>query len=1268
MKQKSNVGYRFINPRLVLACTLGLLGAVLAMVSVATTPPSGTLSPANREITFTGGPFLIATNSTDNAPGPVTCDAANPCEDFSLTIDIPQSYKDSHPNDVVRIVISWDDPSGGQDLDTWLVDDPDDGTYPAHAGNGGDNPESMEITLDKFPAGASKYFVRVAPFISTGQAFTGKVTLVTPSAPPPASTPPPFVGIAPRYYNYSPGPGIGENAGEPTIGFNLQTKRAMFISGLQTLRITFPDSGACDALWEDVSYVLTSKKSLDPILWTDQTIGRTFVSQLDSVVPPASPVLVGLNSLMAYTDDDGANWTPAQLNPPDGSYDHQSVASGPYPPALAGLANAANKGRAVYYCSQAGVTAFCSRSDDGGLNFGPSRNPYTVVDGCGGLHGHPMVSQVDGTIYLPNRGCNNIQSVAVSEDAGVTWTVRQVKGNGWEAKAPSGIIDPAVAVANDGTVYFAWASGETDGTHQMVSKSTDKGATWSLPTDLGAVHNLKNTVFPRVIAGDGNRAAVGFLGTTEPGDHQAAEFKGTWYAYIATTYDGGQTWAVVNATPGDPVQKESCIWNGGGSNPCRNLLDFNGMTMDDKGRALYGYSDGCIGDCVSGGPNSYSAKATIARQSGGKTLLANFDPAEPTIPQAACLSGTRDDLASYLTWKVPDNGGSDILRYDIYRGTTSANLVKIGQANGPKSSYVDRSANPSVAKYTYKIVAHNALGDGTPSNIIELTVGPRIEPTGACVLPGVQVVVDPTGDATDTLPQHDITSVNISEPQDLDGKIIFTIKVVNLSPPVAPNLRYAVRFGAPQPPPVDPVLGAQEDWFVSYVSGAEQFTYGTTAAPPNVPGRIFTTLGNLDPASHVDPDGTITLVLPKSIIGNPTPGQAITSVFGSVRLNGPTGGTNETIYDSTGTGSYQLRSANLCLPNTAPLAALSADRGGGDAPLTVTFNASGSADPDSIDTIASYTFNFGDGNDDVVQASPTITHTFNDGGLFDVKVVVTDSRGKVSSNTAHALIEVQNLSTPSAAQLLNISSRLRVEVGDNTLIGGFIITGSEAKKVVVRALGPSTQVPGSVADPVLELHDSAGNLVTSNDNWGDSPEASQIQAAGLAPGNSSECAILRTLNPGSYTAIVRGKNNSIGTAVVEAYDLDPSNNAKLANLSTRGFVQTGDNVLIAGFITGNRNSNINVLIRAMGPSLAAQLPGALADPTLVLYNSNGTSIANNDNWQDSQKTQIEQTGIPPGNPKEAAIVSSLSPGQYTAIVRGANNGVGNAVVEVYNLP
>lgn len=984
---------------------------------MATTPTSGTLSPSSPSINYTGGPFVIPANSTDSAAGPVDCNEANPCEDFGLTIDIPQTYKDSHTTDFVKIVVSWNDPTGGQDLDIFLVDNPDDRTYPAHASNGSGNPEVITVPIANLPAGASQYFVRVVPFISTGQAYNTKITLETPAAPPPP--PPPFSGIAPRYYNYSPGPGVGETAGEPTVGYNNTSHRAMFISGLQTLRVTFPEdiqpagsvSGACDANWEDVSYVLTSKKSLDPILYTDPRTGRTFVSQLNSVVPPASPVLIGLNSLMAYTDDDGASWTPAQINPPDGSYDHQSVGAGPYPASIP-LGNDVNKGSAVYYCSQAGVTAFCSRSDTGGLTFNRSMPIHTLLDGCGGIHGHPKVAP-DGTVYVPIRGCNNVQAVSVSEDAGITWTVRKVQGENFTAKPPPGILDPSVGIASDGTVYFSYISAEPDGGHARVAVSHDKGLTWTNDSDIGASQGIRNAVFATAIAGDPKRAAVGFIGSTEPGDHQADTFRGTWYAFIAHTYDGGETWVTVNATPNNPVQREAGIWNQGGNNPLRNLLDFNGMAMDEKGRVLYSYADGCIDGCESGPPNSFSAKASIARQSGGKGLFAQFDPLEPAVPQRPCLSGQRDDMASYLRWRVPDNGGAAITAYRIYRGTSPTNLVQIGQTEGGKTSYNDRSGDLTVANYTYKITAVNSQGEGQASNIITLAVGPRVEATGSCVLPGVQVVVDPVGDASDTQAAHDITSVSLSEPESLAGKLVFTLKVVNLSS-VPPGWRWAVRFGAPQAPPADPVIGPQEDWFVSMVTSdgtAPTFTYGTTGVFQGA-SRVFTTLGNLDTASKVNADGTITLVLPKSAIGNPDPGQAITSIFGSVRASVPstlpgTGGTNETIPDSTGTGSYALRPANLCLPNTAPLALLTANTDEGFQPLTVQFDASGSFDYDSIDTISKYTFNFGDGSDDVNQTTPMIQHTFVDAGEYIVRLVVSDSRGKVSSNTAQFKVDVK---------------------------------------------------------------------------------------------------------------------------------------------------------------------------------------------------------------------------------------------------------------------
>lgn len=260
---------------------------------------------------------------------------------------------------------------------------------------------------------------------------------------------------------------------------------------------------------------------------------------------------------------------------------------------------------------------------------------------------------------------------------------------------------------------------------------------------------------------------------------------------------------------------------------------------------------------------------------------------------------------------------------------------------------------------------------------------------------------------------------------------------------------------------------------------------------------------------------------------------------------------------------------------------------------------------------------------------------------------------------------------PVPAQLLNISSRAQVQTGDNVLIGGFIVTGTDPKQVLMRAIGPSMNVGGNpvagrMQDPVLELRDSSGALVTSNDNWKDSTESAQIEASGIAPSHDNESAILRNLAPGAYTAVLKGTNNTTGLALVELYDLGLLANSLLANISSRSFVETGDNVLIGGFIAGNHPASTAILVRALGPSLKSQLPNAIDDPLLELRDANGAAITSNDNWKDSpERTQIEGSGIAPTNDLESAIYRSVAPGQYTAIVRGKNNGVG--AVEIYNI-
>jgi N-acetylneuraminic acid mutarotase len=247
----------------------------------------------------------------------------------------------------------------------------------------------------------------------------------------------------------------------------------------------------------------------------------------------------------------------------------------------------------------------------------------------------------------------------------------------------------------------------------------------------------------------------------------------------------------------------------------------------------------------------------------------------------------------------------------------------------------------------------------------------------------------------------------------------------------------------------------------------------------------------------------------------------------------------------------------------------------------------------------------------------------------------------------------------------NISTRLRVETGDNVLIGGFIVTGTQSKRVIVRAIGPSLPFPDSLADPFLELRDSSGTLIRANDNWRDEQEA-EIMATTIPPSNDLESAIVATLpaNAAAYTATVSGVNNGTGIGVVEVYDLDQAVNSKLANISTRGLVQTGDNVLIGGLIVLGQNP-LRVILRAIGPSLP--VPGALADPMLELRDGNGELVAANDNWRSDQEAEIMATTIAPTNDLESAIVRNLPPGNYTGIVSGVGNTTGVGLVEAYNL-
>src|SRR6266487_3642636 len=292
--------------------------------------------------------------------------------------------------------------------------------------------------------------------------------------------------------------------------------------------------------------------------------------------------------------------------------------------------------------------------------------------------------------------------------------------------------------------------------------------------------------------------------------------------------------------------------------------------------------------------------------------------------------------------------------------------------------------------------------------------------------------------------------------------------------------------------------------------------------------------------------------------------------------------------------------------------------------------------------------------------------------LFVVVCLVGDTSFRVIAETAPAVPE---------STRANISTRAFVQTGDNVVIGGFIVQGAQPKTVIIRAIGPElTQygIPNALANPTLELHDDTGALIASNNNWattiiGGIITASQvhhIQASGYAPGNELESAIIADLPPGTYTAIARGVNNLTGVALVEVYDLSPEPSSILGNISTRAFVETGDNVMIGGFTVPGTHRK-RVTIRAIGPELTQYgIPNAFANPTLALYDDTGALIASNNNWATtiidgiitaSQVHDIQASGFAPGNELESAIIADLHPGKtYTAIVSGVNNTTGVA--------
>ncbi|HEX4966701.1 MAG TPA: hypothetical protein VF173_38175 [Thermoanaerobaculia bacterium] len=651
-----------------LECRRAPLAVVLALglapcaAARAANPPSGTVSQSSPQASWTGGPLLPSGASTCGGPSNSACD------NFKLTI-VPPAFAFK-----VEITLTVQ-PTDDYDLEVYGPD----GSLVGNSGNSAGQAEKVVLTN---PAGGT-YTVSASPFAPlSAYHASAKISQLPPAQPPSTATPP-------RYANYTPPAGMGTSAGEPSIGVDRRTGKVMYIAGTETLRATFDDcSSPAGAVWENVSALQTSLTTFDPILYTDPALGRTFVSQL----------LPTKLSLLAFTDDDGLHWSPSQGSGINSGVDHQTLGGGPFAPGV--LQPLTSYRNILYYCSQDIAMAQCATSLDGGTTFGLAVPIYNLTQ-CAGIHGHVKVGP-DGTAYVPNKSCGSGQGVAVTRDNGLTWTVKTIPGSS------SGSWDPSVGIASDGTVYFGYMNG--DG-HPYIAVSHDEGDTWTNIQDVGTAFGLQNIAFPAVVAGDPDRAAFAFLGTSTAGDAGGEDpnFPAVWHLYVAHTYDGGATWVTSDATPNDPVQRGTICSAGTTCGSTRNLLDFIDAAADAQGRVVVSYADGCTGACITGGPNSDTALATIARQTSGNGVFAAFD-VPLGVPAAPALQATLSGGVVHLTWSTPDDHGSPLLGYQVYRKIATGNYKKVLGSDASVHSYDDTP--PIGTAPLYRVTASNALGEG----------------------------------------------------------------------------------------------------------------------------------------------------------------------------------------------------------------------------------------------------------------------------------------------------------------------------------------------------------------------------------------------------------------------------------------------------------------------------------------------------------------------------------------------------------------------------
>ncbi len=695
----------------------------------------------------------------------------------------------------------------------------------------------------------------------------------------------------------------------------------------------------------------TTRVFYDPILYTDHWTGRTFVGQELGLTPGGSTI--------EFTDNDGDTLFPSNGGAPSGGVDHQTIGGGPFhtpiPPTVITPGPNTIYPNAVYYASQAIATATSELSLDGGFSF-PVQTPMFTIADCAGLHGHIKIAE-DGTAFLPDKACSpagvpflfdGAPSVVVSEDNGATWAVRQVTGVASSAGVddpsvgvswcPPGTCSPAEKAARSNNIYlgFMYADGRPG-----VAYSNNKGQSWARVVDLGALSGVKHIAFPAMAVGDPDRAAFAFFGTTTQGDYSAPEFPGVWHLYIANTFDAGVTWTVQNISPEGPIQRGGICGDG----TCRNLLDFIDIQIDKQGRVLIAGEDGCIGGCEQGGANSFTAKAFISRQSGGKRMFSIYDAqtAEPTIPGAprvsAIINATNTSVT--LSWPQPDNGGSPITAYKVFRSASQNgpfdNTALIATVTQP--GYVD--SNFPAGNNFYVVTAVNAIGESPYCKEVQAVSGGAT----ACLLPGILVSNDllPSGADNDSGANTPVDqrvnakSLFVAEPFIAAGteQLHFTLQVGPSTMGAAPaNSQWYIIWGRQGTDPNDPIDASFDRMYIAMKTdstGTPSFEYGKfgiplNTMPPPLPDPNANTpvrYGNADSGSYDPLTGVIRIVISNSklrmIDGGPTKYVAGTDLAATnVRtyFNRPDMGqrSQNNASDITPDGTYTIAGNASCAP------------------------------------------------------------------------------------------------------------------------------------------------------------------------------------------------------------------------------------------------------------------------------------------------------------------------------------------------------------------